>query len=133
MNNKSMIPALLSALVLGLLSTASHAYGVSHHGGMILDCTAPTFFDESPPKESKVAALDKFSFTASENTEAQTLKVWVNAQPVAFTVKPELSGRLHVEAKLDPPLAQGKAWIKVTGDSNDGCDQLHTWNVYLGQ
>lgn len=133
MNKKSMIPALLSLIALGLSPTASQAYGVSHHGGMILDCTPPMFFGESPPKDAKVAALDKLAFTASENTVAESLKVWVNAQPVAITTQKELSGRVHVEAKLDPPIAQGKAWIKVTGDSDDGCDQLHTWNVYLGQ
>ena len=91
------------------------------------------FFGEFPPKDAKVATLDKFAFTASENTVAESLKVWVNAKPVAITTQKELSGRVHVEAKLDPPITQDKAWIKVTADSDDGCDQLQTWNVYLGQ
>ncbi len=133
MNKKSMIPALLSVFALGLLPSVSQAYGISHHGGMILDCTAPMFFGELPPKDAKVAVLDKLAFTASENTVAESLKVWVNAKPVAITTQKELSGRVHVEAKLDPPITQDKAWIKVTADSDDGCDQLQTWNVYLGQ
>ena len=118
---------------LSLQSTTGFAFGVSHHGGIILDCTAPVFFDEFPPKEAKVASFDRFSFTASENTDAETLKVWINAQPVEFTVTPQASGRLTVAGKLQQPIVQGKAWIKVTGISHDGCDQLHNWNVHLGQ
>jgi hypothetical protein len=107
------------------------ALGVSHHGGLIINCTAPVFFEESPPKDARVGMFEQFSFTASENTDPETLKVWVNAQPVEFTVTPQASGRLTVAGKLAQPIAQGKAWIKATGVSHDGCDQLHTWNVYI--
>jgi hypothetical protein len=122
------------AILLGaLLPSTGLAFGVGHHGGIILDCTAPIFFEEAPGKDAKVPVFQKFSFTASENTDPSTLKVWVNAKPVPFTVSEQRSGRLSVEAALPEPIAQGRAWIKVTGISHDGCDQLHTWNVYAGE
>jgi hypothetical protein len=129
---RSIAFGFLSFIALSAASSAGFAFGVSHHGGVILDCTAPVFFEESPAREAKVGAFEKFSFTASENTDAETLKVWVNAQPVEFTATPQRSGRLTVEGTLPQPIPQGKVWIKVTGVSHDGCDQLHTWNVYAG-
>jgi hypothetical protein len=122
----------LSFIALSAASSAGFAFGVGHHGGIILDCTAPVFFEESPAREAKVGVFEKFSFTASDNTDAETLKVWVNAQPVEFTVAPQRSGRLTVEGRLPQPISQGRVWIKVTGVSHDGCDQLHTWNVHAG-
>lgn len=129
--NKKALLAGLSLVSLAVLPLTARGFAVGHHGGIILDCTAPVFFDESPPKDAKVASVDRFSFTASEDTDPETLKVWVNAQPVEITITPQLSGRLTVSGKLPQPITQGKAWIKATGVSHDGCDQLHTWNVYI--
>ena len=113
---------------------ASHAWVLGHHGGLVTDCTDPEFFEESPAKDARVAVVEKFSFTASANTDPSSLKVWVNNQPVAdVKVIPLRSGHLTVEARLPAPVTQGRVWIKVTGNSHDGCDQLHTWNVYAGQ
>lgn len=116
------------------IPTVTFAYGTGHHGGMILDCTAPEFFEESPSKDAKVAVLDTFSFTASDNTDPATLKVWVNTQPITdIQITPQRSGRLSVNARLPEPVSKGRAWIKVTAVSQDGCDQLHNWYVYTGQ
>lgn len=123
---------ILSLIALGLAPTRSFAFVTGHHGGLILDCTAPIFFEESPGKDAKVKALEKFTFTASDNTHPESLKVWVNTVPVDIKITPQRSGRLTVEGSLPQPIAQGRAWIKVTGTSHDGCDQLHTWNVYTG-
>jgi len=127
----NIVLGLSSLLAVGALPPPAFGFAVGHHGGIILNCTAPVFFEESPPKDAKVAAFDRFSFTASDDTDPETLKVWVNAQPVEIAVTPQLSGRLTVSGKLAQPLTQGKAWIKATGVSHDGCDQLHTWNVYI--
>jgi hypothetical protein len=123
------VRALLSLAVLS--PAAGFGAAIGHHGGMILHCTAPVFFEESPGKEAKVARLDRFSFTASDNTDPQTLKVWLNAQPLPVQVETQRSGRHTVTAELPDPLTQGRAWIKATGTSHDGCDQLQTWNVYV--
>jgi hypothetical protein len=111
---------------------AGFAFGVGHHGGIILNCTAPIFFEESPARDARVDVFEKFSFTASDNTDPTTLKAWVNTHPVDIKVTPQRSGRFTVEGRLPQPIVQGKVWIKVTGISNDGCDQLHNWNIYTG-
>jgi hypothetical protein len=120
------------ALLICLSPGIAFAFGVSHHGGIILDCTPPIFFEESPAKEAKVLALQNLSFVASENTAHDTIKVWVNNEPITVTISEQRSGRLTVEGVLSRPITEGRAWIKVTGHSNDGCDQLHVWNVYTG-
>jgi hypothetical protein len=126
--------AATASLLVSLLSisvSGAEAAGVSHHGGPILHCEPPTFFDETPPRDSKATRFQDFSITASDNTDAGTVKVWVNNEPVAPTITEERSGRLAIQGRLPTPLTQGKAWIRVTADSKDGCDQLFVWNVYL--
>lgn len=120
-------------LALSALSLPSFGFAIGHHGGIILNCTAPVFFDESPAKDAKVRLFDTFSFTASENTDPETLHVWVNNQPVAVAITPERSGRLHVQGTLPQPIISGRVWIKVTGVSDDGCDDIHNWYVQAGQ
>ncbi len=126
------IPLSLLVFVL-LIPTGSYAWVTGHHGALITHCTAPHFFEELPARDAKVARMDSFAFTASENTNAETLEVRINTQPVPVKITPQRSGRLRVEGQLPHPVAQGRVWIKVTGTSDDGCDELHTWNVYVGQ
>lgn len=130
--SKHLASALLSGLALAASAPPGFAFAIGHHGGIILNCTAPLFFEESPARDAQVGVVDRIAFTASDNTDPETLKLWVNNQPVAFTVAPQPSGRLTVSATLPQPITSGRAWIKATGVSDDGCDQLHTWNVYAG-
>lgn len=127
-----MIKPVAIASLAYLLPATVFAFGVSHHGGIILDCAPPIFLDESPAKETSVPALQKFSYGASENTDRDTIKVWVNNEPVAVTISEQRSGRLAVEGVLSQAITDGRAWIKITGYSSDGCDQLQVWNVYSG-
>lgn len=124
--------AILILAVLMALPAIGSAFVTGHHGGLIINCTAPIFFEESPARDAKVGVFRQFSFTASDNTDPLTLKAWINNQPVAITVTRQRSGRYTVEGILAEPITQGRAWIKATGVSDDGCDQLHTWNVYAG-
>ena len=106
--------------------------GVSHHGGAIMDCSPPMFFEEVPAKDAKVDSFQDFSLVASENTEPDTIRVWVNNEPVPVSITTQRSGRLTILGRLEQPIRTGKAWIRVTGYSNEGCDQLHVWYVYVG-
>jgi hypothetical protein len=130
---KKCLAPLLALPLLGLPMADALAFGISHHGGLILDCEAPIFFDEAPAKESKVPSFREFSVVASENTDPETVKVWVNNEPIAVKLTPQRSGRLAIQGSTKEPITAGKAWIKVTAVSHDGCDQLHVWNVYVGQ
>ena len=122
----------LSSLVL-VVPLTGHALPSGHHGSLVTQCTDPRFFEESPGDNAKVERLERFSFTASDNTDPTSIEVLVNLRPADISVTPQRSGQLAVEAKLAEPITQGRAWIKVTGMSHDGCHQLHTWNVYAGQ
>jgi hypothetical protein len=127
-----LLITLIACAASALSPSAAMAFGISHHGGIILDCEAPIFFDESPAKDAKVPSFQKFSVIASENTDPETVKVWVNNQPIAVQITAQRSGRLLIEGSLPAALSSGKAWVKTTAISHDGCDQLHNWNVYIG-
>lgn len=130
---------LRNRLLAGLLLLAAfptHAWVLGHHGGLVTDCTDPSFFDESPGKDARVARMEKFVFTGSTNTDPSTIKVWVNNTQLPterLTITQEKSGYVNVEGRLPEPVTQGRVWIKVTASSHDGCDQIHAWNVYTGQ
>ncbi len=121
----------IAGMLLMLAAPIVHAYGVSHHGGLILDCTPPLFFDESPGRDARVSSVTDFSLTASDNTDGETVKVWANNQPVTVEITEQRSGRLTIKGHLPETVQTDKVWFKVTGISKDGCDQLHNWNVYL--
>lgn len=118
-------------LAFALIASTASARGVSHHGGPILHCDPPQFFDESPAKESSAPSFQQFSVTASDNTDPDTVKVWVNNEPVEVKVTGQRSGRYLVEGSLAAPITSGKAWVRVTGDSKDGCDDLYVWTVHI--
>lgn len=120
-----LIPFLLTSTI------TQAAPRIGHHGDMITKCHNPIFFDEIPVKDSQVNAFDAFKFKASENTDIATLKVWVNNEPVKVSSQKLLSGRYHVAGKLNQSLKEGKAWIKVTSESDDGCNALQSWYVNI--
>ena len=66
-------------LLLSLISAAAMAGPrTGHHGDWIVTCHPPKFIQEKPVKDSQVPSFQEFEFIASQNTDAQTLKVWVN-------------------------------------------------------
>ena len=123
----SLLPMVL------MMTNPLYALPLGHHGSLVTQCTDPRFFAESPAPDAQVSSLDHFSFTASDNTDSASIKVKVNLQPVEIKVTPKRSGEWAIEATLPTPITEGRAWIKVTGMSHDGCDQIHTWNVYARQ
>lgn len=118
------------ALCMFLPAATCWALPTGHHGAVLTDCTDPRFFEETPASDAHVNRLERFSFTASDNTEPSSIKVQVNLKPVEITITPKRSGRFQVDARLPEPVVAGRAWIRVMGMSVDGCHQLHTWNVY---
>jgi hypothetical protein len=119
--------------LISLLSSVTAIAGprTGHHGDWIVTCHPPKFIQEKPTKDSWVSVFQDFEFTASENTDAKTLKVWVNNKALDVLIDKRPSGHYRIVGKLPEPLLQGKAWIKVTSESNDGCNDLRAWNVYI--
>ena len=89
------------------------------------------FLANNPPKDAQVKSFQAFQFNASENTDIATLRVWINNELVDVAKEQQRSGRYRVSGQLAQPLTEGKAWIKVTSESDDGCNGLHVWNVYI--
>ncbi len=102
-----------------------------HHGDFIVVCHKPKFIQEKPVADSQVDEFQKFEFNTSENTDGDTLKVWVNNTLVDVKKVKNPMGFYHVTGKLPEPIMEGKAWIKVKAESNDGCNDMRAWNVYI--
>jgi len=128
------LKTIIAWATLPLISATASGAALSHHGGLILDCTPPLFFEESPANESTVEVFDRFSFTASDNTDGTTLKIWVDGKPVAPTTTPQRSGRLTVEGRPETPIGQAGARVRilVSGFSKDGCERSHAFYVHVG-
>jgi len=104
---------------------------IGHHGDMVMKCHKPMFFGEIPADNSKVKDFQKFSFNASANTDIATLKVRVNNEAVKVDTKKQTSGRYLVSGQTAAPIIEGKAWLKVSSESNDGCNGLKVWNIFI--
>ncbi len=102
-----------------------------HHGDFIITCHPPKFIQEKPAEDSQVSSFQEFEFITSENTDAKTIKVWVNNKLLDVKIDPRPSGHYRVIGKLPEPMLEGKAWFKVTSESNDGCNNLRAWNIYI--
>ncbi len=123
----------IACLALALFTpTVYSAPRVSHHGGLILHCEPPRFFDQAPGKDAKVASIQDFSLVASDNTDQATIKVWANNEPVEVKITQERSGSFLVQGHLKEAVTKGKVWFRVNAESNDGCDDNSTWNVFAG-
>ncbi|MGZ8186582.1 MAG: hypothetical protein ACXWTL_09070 [Methylobacter sp.] len=122
---------LLFMMLLACSTSLLAAPRIGHHGDMVMKCHKPMFFGEIPANEAKVKDFQKFSFNASANTDIATLKVWVNNQAINVDTKQQASSRYLVTGQIDEPIHEGKAWLKVTSESNDGCNALKVWNVFI--
>jgi len=122
-----------SLFLLGLLVSANAFAGArtGHHGDFIVVCHPPKFMQEKPLDNAQVSSFQEFEFMTSDNTDGKTIKVWVNNKLLNVDIVPLASGHYRVKGKLPEPLLEGKAWIKVTSESNDGCNALRAWNVYI--
>ncbi len=111
-----------------VLPSSVYAYGGG--GGGAPPCKPPLFFEQAPADNATVKALDRFRFVASENTDAKTLKVTVNGEPVDLAVTVQRSGRLVVEGILKNSIVQpGKVRINLSAKSREGCDRALMYYV----
>jgi hypothetical protein len=121
-------------LLLVCLSLSVNAFAgarTGHHGDFIVTCHPPKFIQEKPLDNAQVSSFQEFEFTTSDNTDGATIKVWVNNKLLDVAIVKLPSGHFRVKGKLPEPLLEGKAWIKVTSESNDGCNALRAWNIYI--
>jgi len=132
MNNTSF--ALLTAqalLVLTLNGTAAWGYGGGSSGGS--SCAEAKFYEETPARDSKVAALSDIALVASDNTEIASLDLQVNGKPLKPEVTQRRSGEWDIKVHLPEAISQpGKVRISLTAKSKEGCETFFPYYLQVG-
>lgn len=126
------MPRKILLLLCLLSSNVFAAPRMSHHGEFITKCHNPLFFNEIPAKEATVTSLQDFSVTASDNTDIETIKFSVNNQLFIPTLERLRSNRILITGHLGEVIStSGTVLLKIWSESNDGCNGLHAWRVYI--
>ncbi len=93
-------------------------------------CNKPTFSEFTPANNAEVTAKSAFSFTASGNTNPESIIVTVKNQPVAVTVTPKKQG-FQVAGTLPDTLKGSFARISITADGPNQCKGSDGWLVKI--
>jgi len=93
-------------------------------------CNKPTFSEFTPANNAEVKAKSAFSFTASGNTNPESIIVTVKNQPVAVTVTPKNQG-FQVAGTLPDTLKGSFARISITADGPNQCKGSDGWLVKI--
>jgi hypothetical protein len=93
-------------------------------------CNKPTFSEFAPANNAEVTAKSAFSFTASGNTNPESIIVTVKNQPVAVTVTPKNQG-FQVAGTLPDTLKGSFARISITADGPNQCKGSDGWLVKI--
>jgi hypothetical protein len=102
-----------------LQAQATHAYGSAGSSG---SCSPPSFYDESPQRNSVVPSLSEFAVTASDNTELSTLNLEIDGKATPPVIEPLRSGESRLRLGFSAPFANaGKLRITLAAKSKDGC------------
>ena len=115
----------LLALSLLFFSGSCWAYGSSSSKA----CSKPKFSDFVPAENAEVAAGTNFSFTASANTNPNSIKVTLKGAPVNVTIHPKKNGSLEVSGKLPAEVTGTFARIGITADAPNDCNASGGWLV----
>ncbi len=119
----------LAVLLLGLVAANAWSYGGG--GGQASKCTKPSFKDMQPPQSSVVAPGAEFSFTASPNTNPQSIKAVVKGHEVGLNVKK--NGVVKVSGALPPEVTEGYARINISANSSANCAAQDGWLLKIGK
>ena len=93
-------------------------------------CNKPTFSEFTPANNAEVTAKSDFSFTASGNTNPESIIVTVKNQPVAVTVTPKKQG-FQVAGTLPDTLKGSFDRISITADGPNQCKGSDGWLVKI--
>ncbi len=127
---KNMFPRqCLVLLLLGFLTTNGWSYGGG--GGQASKCKKPSVKDMAPPQSSVVAPGAEFSFTASSNTNPESIKVNVKGQDVELKI--QKNGNVKVNGNLPAGLTGDYARINITASSSANCTIKDGWLLNIGK
>lgn len=125
-------PLIPAGFLVLCIATPAGAVPIGHHGGILLHCEPPHFFDETPGADVKIARFQDFSLTASDNTDPSTIKAFINNEPITTTIEKDRSGAYAIHGRLPEATGKGRVWLRVSADSVDGCDNFKSWFVNVG-
>ncbi|MGR9105617.1 MAG: hypothetical protein ACU843_01690 [Gammaproteobacteria bacterium] len=129
MNTRILPRQLLAFLLLGFFAANAWAYGGG--GGQAAKCSKPSFKDMTPPQSSVMSPGAEFSFSASPNTNPESIKVVVKGHPVDLKIAK--NGSIKVVGNLPPEVTEGYARINITAHSSAKCEVTDGWLVKIGQ
>ena len=117
--------------ILMAISLNSWAYGSSSSSN---SCVKPKFSDFTPAENSAVATGSSFSFTTSENTNPNTIKVTIKDQPITLKIDTEHNGSFKVSGKLPTLLKSGDyARISIVARGQNDCAGDSGWFVKISE
>jgi len=114
--------------ILTLLIVTSNVWAYGSSSSSKKACDKPKFSAFSPVNNAQVAAKSAFSFTASANTNPDSIIVTVKSQPVAVIVTPKNQSFL-VTGTLPDALKGDFARISIAADGPNQCKGSDGWLV----
>lgn len=119
----------LVLLVLGMVASNVWSYG-GGGGGYSTTCKKPAFKNFSPAK--LIVPGGEFSFTASSNTDAKSIKVVVKGIKVDLNIDDHYG--YQVSGNLPPELTDGYARLKIKANSTPkSCIAEDGWLLKIGE
>ncbi|MGR9105949.1 MAG: hypothetical protein ACU843_03365 [Gammaproteobacteria bacterium] len=128
MNNTSFLKK--SAVILALGIAATNVWGFGGGGGRdrLATCEEPRFKNMKPPKI--IAPGGKFSFTASDNTEPDSIKVLIKGHDIPLKVDDAYG--IQVSGNMPSEVTDGYALIKISANSRPrACVGEGAWLVKI--
>jgi hypothetical protein len=116
--------------ILMLMVATSNVWAYGSSSSSKKACNKPKFSEFTPANNAEVAAKSAFSFTASGNTNPESIIVMVKDQPVAVTVTPQ-NQSFKVAGTLPDTLKGNFARISITADGPNQCKGSDGWLVKI--
>jgi hypothetical protein len=117
-------------IALILISQGVWAYG-GGGGSSTKACAKPKFSNFSPAENAEARAGSAFSFSASKNTYANTIKVTVKGQPVNVNISSKNDGTHMVSGRLPDSIKGPYARIAISADAQSNCNGSGGWLVNI--
>lgn len=120
----------LTFLVFAMSVSTAFAYGGG--GSSSSSCAEPQFYEENPPKNSKLSSLNELSVVASDNTDTASLELEVNGKRLQPELSQRRSGEWLIKQRLPEAITQpGKVRITLAAKSKDGCSAFHPFYLEI--
>jgi hypothetical protein len=120
----------LCIFVLMLIAPNCWAYGSSSSAK---SCVKPKFTDFTPIENSEVTPGSQFSFSASPNTDPNSIKVTVKGISSNIKVESKNSGSLSVNGMLPASLKDTYARVSIDANTLSACNGGGGWLIKISK